>query len=44
MIKTSLFIVRDLWQQKELGIYNQKFSAQVPAQGVVMIKISKRKR
>lgn len=34
--------VRDLWRQKELGIYKQKFSAQVPAQGVVMIKISKK--
>jgi alpha-galactosidase len=34
--------VRDLWHQKDLGRYNQKFSAQVPAQGVVMIKISKR--
>jgi alpha-galactosidase len=34
--------VRDLWRQKELGVYNQKFSASVPAQGVVMIKISKR--
>lgn len=34
--------VRNLWRQKELGVYNQKFSAQVPAQGVVMVKISKR--
>jgi alpha-galactosidase len=33
--------VRDLWRQKDLGTYNQKFSASVPAQGVVMIKISK---
>ena len=34
--------VRDLWRQKDLGVYNQKFSASVPAQGVVMIKICKR--
>ncbi|NWJ52760.1 MAG: putative Ig domain-containing protein [Bacteroidetes bacterium] len=34
--------VRDLWRQKELGIYQNKFSTQVPAQGVVMIKLSNR--
>ncbi len=34
--------VRDLWHQKELGIFEKKFSAQVPAQGVVMVKFSKR--
>ena len=34
--------IRDLWRQKELGVFNQKFSAQVPANGVVMVKISKR--
>ena len=31
--------IRDLWKQKDLGRYEQKFSAQVPAQGVVMVKI-----
>ena len=31
--------VRDLWRQKELGTYDQNFSALVPARGVVMIKI-----
>jgi len=36
------YTVRDLWHQKELGIYKQKFMAQVPAQGVVMVKISKK--
>lgn len=34
--------VRDLWHQKDLGTYKEKFSAQVPAQGVVMIRISRR--
>ena len=33
--------IRDLWHQKELGVFKQKFSAQVPAQGVIMVKISK---
>lgn len=35
-------IVRDLWRQKKLGVYQNEFSTQVPAQGVVMIKLSKR--
>ena len=38
---TGKHSVRDLWRQKDLGVYNQKFSANVPAQGVVMVKISK---
>ena len=33
--------VRDLWRQKDLGRYKQKFTAQVPPQGVVMVKIGK---
>lgn len=35
------YSVRDLWHQKKLGNYKQKFSVQVPAQGVIMVKISK---
>jgi len=34
--------VRDLWHQKKLGVFGGKFSAQVPANGVVMVKISNR--
>jgi len=34
--------VRDLWHQKDLGEFTQKFSAQVPAQGVVMVRIVKK--
>ncbi len=33
--------VRDLWRQKELGTFKEKFSTQVPPQGVIMVKISK---
>lgn len=33
--------IRDLWRQKELGIYTQKFSTVVPPLGVVMVKICK---
>lgn len=32
--------VRNLWLQKDLGKYTEKFSTRVPAQGVVMVKIS----
>ncbi len=38
---TGKHAVRDLWKQTDLGLYDQKFTAQVPSQGVVMIKISK---
>ncbi|MCK9413271.1 MAG: putative Ig domain-containing protein [Prolixibacteraceae bacterium] len=34
--------VRDLWHQRDIGVYKQKFSAQVPPKGVVMVKIGKR--
>ncbi len=33
--------VRDLWREIELGASADKFSAAVPAQGVVMIRVSK---
>ena len=38
---TGKHAVRDLWHQKGLGGFKQKYSALVPAQGVVMVKISK---
>jgi alpha-galactosidase len=31
--------VRDLWQHKDLGKFSGKFSAQVPAHGVVMVTV-----
>lgn len=34
--------VRDLWRQKELGKYNDSFSATVPGKGVIMIRIYKK--
>lgn len=34
--------VRNLWCQKDLGVFKDKFTASVPEQGVVMVKISKR--
>ena len=34
-------MVRDLWRQKDLGIFQDKFSSLVQAQGVAMVKIGK---
>ena len=31
--------VRDLWRQKDLGIFDEKFVGEVPAQGVVLVRI-----
>jgi len=33
--------VRDLWQRKELGSFNNSFAAEVPPHGAVMLKIGK---
>jgi len=33
--------IRDLWREKDLGVYRDKFETVVPPQGVVMVKISK---
>jgi alpha-galactosidase len=32
-------ILRDLWRQKDIGTYDSTFKTEVPAQGVVMLKI-----
>jgi alpha-galactosidase len=32
--------VRDLWEKKDLGRFQQSFSARVPSHGVVMVKIT----
>jgi alpha-galactosidase len=35
--------IRDLWRQKDIGTFQEKFSVKVPSQGVVMLKIGKKK-
>jgi alpha-galactosidase len=35
--------VRDLWQRKDLGAFNDLFSATVPSHGAVLIKVGKAK-
>jgi alpha-galactosidase len=37
------YIVRDLWRQKDLGVFENKFSAEVPQHGVVLVSIRKAK-
>ena len=36
--------VRDLWRQNDIGKFNEKFNTNIPAQGVVMVKIGKGKK
>jgi alpha-galactosidase len=38
---TGKHAVRDLWRQKDLGKFAEKFSADVPRHGVVLVKIGK---
>lgn len=33
------YVVRDLWRQKDLGTFDQEFSAEVPQHGVVMVQL-----
>jgi alpha-galactosidase len=37
------YIVRDLWRQKDLGTFENEFSAQVNQHGVVMVSLRKAK-
>ncbi|MGE4489046.1 MAG: putative Ig domain-containing protein [Kiritimatiellales bacterium] len=36
-------IIRDLWRQKDLGVFEQSFSANVPAHGVVLVRAEPQK-
>ena len=31
--------VRDLWRQKDLGVYKKDFSTTVPSHGVVLLRV-----
>ena len=33
--------VRDLWRQKDLGTFDQKFEMQIPPHGVLLVRVSK---
>ncbi|MGC8887021.1 MAG: NPCBM/NEW2 domain-containing protein [Verrucomicrobiia bacterium] len=37
---TGKYLARDLWRQKDLGVFENEFSANVPRRGVVLIKLS----
>jgi alpha-galactosidase len=32
-------IVRDLWQQKDVGTFDRQFTTKVPAHGAVMFRV-----
>ena len=38
---TGRFSVRDVWRQKEMGVFERKFQAEVPYHGVVLLKVVK---
>jgi alpha-galactosidase len=37
---TGKFKVRDVWRQKDLGMFEKEFSADVPYHGVVLVRVS----
>lgn len=36
--------VRDLWREKDLGIYRSSFSTRVPAHGVILVRLGNKER
>ncbi len=40
MAENSRLVVRDLWRQKDLGIFTGKFEAKVASHGVMLVRIS----
>jgi alpha-galactosidase len=36
---TGKYIVRDLWRQKDLGVFEGEFKADVPRHGVVLVGV-----
>lgn len=37
---TGAYTVRDLWRQKDVGIFDQEFSAPIPRHGVMLIRLT----
>ncbi|MBL7106179.1 MAG: NPCBM/NEW2 domain-containing protein [Phycisphaerae bacterium] len=37
------YVVRDLWRQRDIGVFSESFTAVVPSHGVVLVKISEKK-
>ena len=38
------YIVRDLWRQKDLGVFENEFKTTVPQHGVLMLRLRKVKQ
>jgi alpha-galactosidase len=36
--------LRDLWRQKDLGTFDVSYAAEVPAHGVILLKVSPQKK
>ena len=36
-------VVRDLWQQRDVGTFSDRFSATVPAHGAMLVKVGLRR-
>ena len=37
-------ILRDLWREKDLGVFDESYKTQVPTHGVILLKVSPEKR
>ena len=40
---TSKLLVRDLWRQKDIGVFEGKFETKVASHGVVLVRMSAEK-
>lgn len=38
--QNSSYLIRDLWEHKDVGVFADSFSSKVPTHGVVMVKVS----
>ncbi len=38
---TGDYVVRDLWRQRTLGVYNGGYSSKVPGHGVILLRLKK---
>jgi alpha-galactosidase len=39
LTQSDSFMVRDLWQKKDMGIFREEYSAEVSSHGVVMVRV-----
>jgi alpha-galactosidase len=39
---TGKYILRDVWKQEDIGLYDSRFEATIPSHGVVLLKVHKK--